>query len=121
MYIPQVNQVTTKNVAKNDNARKGLGKDKDGTELNEQYDKRNKNKLSQNKNGLTPNSRQPIPGNEINMIKINRRFERNLSERSSNEGQNNKSMTSSAVSQRHEAERYMEIIRDQNEVSLRKI
>ena len=55
------------------------------------------------------------------MIKINRRFERNLSERSSNEGQNNKSMTSSAVSQRHEAERYMEIIRDQNEVSLRKI
>lgn len=117
-YIPQVNQVTIKNVTKNDNARARLGNDNDGAEVAGQNNKRNNDNLPQNTNVSTSDTRQSFPDNEVNVIKINRRFERHLSESSSNEEHNNKSINLSTAPRRDGAERYMEIIHDQNYVSL---
>ena len=80
-----------------------------------------KNNLQPTANPSTSDTSRNNTENDISMIKINRRFERNLSgisENSFHEDQNNNSIIVSAESERQEAERYMEIIDNQSYVSI---
>ena len=79
------------------------------------------NNLQPTVNSSTSDTRRYNNENDISMIKINRRFERNLSgisENSFHEDQNNNSIIVPAESERQEAERYMEIIDNQTYVSI---
>ena len=65
------------------------------------------NNLQPTVNSSTSNTRRSNTENDISMIKINRRFERNLSgisENSLHEDQNNNSIIVPAESERQEAE-----------------
>ena len=78
------------------------------------------NNIQPTVNSSTSDTRRYNTENDISMIKINRRFERNLSgisENSFREDQNNNSIIVPADSERQEAERYMEIIDNQDYVS----
>ena len=108
--------------AKKDNIAGGNTTHKSSVGSSSQNNETNRNNnLQSTVNSSTSDNRRHNTENDISMIKINRRFERNLSgisENSFHEDQNNNSIIVPAESETQEAERYMEIIDNQTYVSI---
>ena len=82
----------------------------------------NKSTLPGNARTVSSNTRHNVTENDINVIKVNRRFQQNLPEKSdisTNGGQSNNIKPLSAVSQMQGTERYIEIIDNQSYVSFK--